>query len=55
MSKITTHQLREFQDLIEKVFQCCQDRIQYQSKKFNLPDAEQRNCSKNESGKEPGF
>ncbi|MBW1984902.1 MAG: MarR family transcriptional regulator [Deltaproteobacteria bacterium] len=42
MSKITTQQLREFQDLIEKVFQCCQDRIQYQSKKFNLPDAELR-------------
>jgi len=42
MSKITVQQLREFQDLIAKVFQCCQDRIQYQSEKFNLPDAELR-------------
>jgi DNA-binding MarR family transcriptional regulator len=42
MSKVTKQQLREFQDLIEEVFQCCQDRIQYQSEKFNLPDAEIR-------------
>ena len=42
MSKITVQQVREFQDLIAKVFQCCQDRIQYQSERFSLPDAELR-------------
>ena len=42
MPKITMQQLREFQSLIEKVFQCCQDRIQFQSEKFDLPDAELR-------------
>ena len=39
---ITEYQLNEFQTLINMLFQCCQDRLQYQSKKFNLPDAELR-------------
>jgi len=42
MSKVTKQQLSEFQESITKVFQCCQDRIHYQSEKFSLPDAELR-------------
>ena len=42
MPKITMNELRQFQELVLKVFQCCQDRIQYQSDKFELPDAELR-------------
>jgi len=38
----TEFQLREFQGLIAKLFQCCRERMQYQSEKFNLPDAELR-------------
>ena len=40
--EITTRQLQQFQDLISKLFQCCQERMQYQSDRFNLPDAELR-------------
>ena len=40
--EISTHQLQQFQDLIAKLFQCCQERMQYQSDRFNLPDAELR-------------
>ncbi len=40
--EITSHQLKQFQDLIVKLFQCCQERMQYQSDRFNLPDAELR-------------
>ena len=39
---VTEYQLREFQQLIEKLFQCCQERMQYQSERFELPDAELR-------------
>ncbi len=39
---ITEYQLNEFQSLINILFQCCQDRLQFQSKKFELPDAELR-------------
>lgn len=39
---ITDFQLNEFQSLITILFQCCQDRLQFQSKKFQLPDAELR-------------
>jgi DNA-binding MarR family transcriptional regulator len=40
--EISTFQLQQFQDLMTKLFQCCQERMQYQSEKFNLPDAELR-------------
>jgi DNA-binding MarR family transcriptional regulator len=40
--EITTHQIQLFQDLIAKLFQCCQERMQYQSNRFKLPDAELR-------------
>jgi DNA-binding MarR family transcriptional regulator len=39
---ITEYQLSEFQTLINILFQCCQDRLQFQSQKFDLPDAELR-------------
>jgi len=39
---IQRYQLQQFQDIITKLFQCCQDRFQFQSEKFNLPDAELR-------------
>ena len=35
-------QLANFQQLIAKLFQCCQERIQYQCERFQLPDAELR-------------
>jgi DNA-binding MarR family transcriptional regulator len=39
---ITPHQAKQFQLLINKLFQCCQERMQYQSDRFGLPDAELR-------------
>jgi DNA-binding MarR family transcriptional regulator len=39
---ISSNQLKQFQDLITKLFQCCQERQQYQSERFGLPDAELR-------------
>jgi DNA-binding MarR family transcriptional regulator len=39
---ISNNQLKQFQDLITKLFQCCQERMQYQSERFGLPDAEFR-------------
>jgi len=41
-SDVTQYQLVEFQNLIARLFQCCQDRMQYQSDRFRLPDAELR-------------
>ena len=41
-AEITTYQLQQFQNLISKLYQCCQERMQYQSDRFNLPDAELR-------------
>ena len=40
--RITDHQIEQFHDTITKLFQCCQERMQYQSEKFALPDAELR-------------
>jgi len=40
--EIPAFQLHQFQDLINRLFQCCQERIKYQSERFNLPDAEFR-------------
>jgi len=39
---ITEYQLNEFHTLINMLFRCCQERLQYQSRKFDLPDAELR-------------
>jgi len=39
---VSTNQLEQFQELIAKLFQCCQERMQYQCERFGLPDAEFR-------------
>ena len=36
------HQVEQFRRLILRLFQCCQERMQYQSDRFGLPDAEIR-------------
>ena len=41
-NEISPYQLEEFQKRIHKLFQCCQERTQYQSERFDLPDAELR-------------
>lgn len=41
-TEIPGYQLKQFKDLIVKLFQCCQERLQYQSERFRLPDAELR-------------
>lgn len=40
--EVSANQLRQFQELIGRLFQCCQERMQYQSDRFELPDAELR-------------
>jgi DNA-binding MarR family transcriptional regulator len=39
---IPSEQLRQFQATMLKLLQCCQERVRYQSEKFELPDAELR-------------
>jgi len=39
---VSEYQLEQFQELITKLFQCCQERMQYQCERFHLPDAELR-------------
>ena len=41
-SDVSDFQLDRFQKLISKLFQCCQERMQYQCERFQLPDAELR-------------
>ena len=41
-AEISENQLKQFQELIAKLFQCCQERMQYQCERFELPDAELR-------------
>jgi DNA-binding MarR family transcriptional regulator len=41
-SEVSGYQLDKFQDLIARLFQCCQERMQYQCERFGLPDAEFR-------------
>jgi DNA-binding MarR family transcriptional regulator len=41
-SEISIYQIEQFQTLVTKLFQCCQERIQYQCERFKLPDAELR-------------
>jgi DNA-binding MarR family transcriptional regulator len=40
--EVSGHQLKQFEELIAKLFQCCQERMQYQCDRFGLPDAELR-------------
>ena len=39
---VTDLQLKQFHELITKLYQCCHDRMMYQSERFELPDAELR-------------
>ena len=39
---VSEYQLTQFQGLILRLFQCCQERMQYQCDRFELPDAEFR-------------
>lgn len=39
---IPSYQLEQFQRLMSRLYQCCQERMQYQSVRFDLPDAELR-------------
>jgi DNA-binding MarR family transcriptional regulator len=39
---ISERQVEKFHETITKLFQCCQQRTQFQSEKFDLPDAELR-------------
>ena len=41
-SDVSDYQLAQFQELVTKLFQCCQERMQYQCDRFQLPDAELR-------------
>lgn len=40
--EISSNQVNQFQTLVTKLFQCCQERLQYQYERFKLPDAELR-------------
>ena len=40
--EITDSQVEKFEDLVAKLYQCCNERMQYQSEKFDLPDAQLR-------------
>jgi DNA-binding MarR family transcriptional regulator len=42
VGRVPDFQLKQFQELISKLFQCCQERMQYQCERFGLPDAEFR-------------
>jgi DNA-binding MarR family transcriptional regulator len=42
INEVPDYQLKQFQELILKLFQCCQERMQYQCERFELPDAELR-------------
>lgn len=39
---ISQVQVRQFAELINALYQCCQERMQYQSERFGVPDAELR-------------
>ena len=41
-NQASDNQIAQFQGLITKLFQCCQERMQYQCERFQLPDAELR-------------
>jgi len=40
--EIPGRQIEQFHETITKLYQCCQERMQFQSEKFDLPDAELR-------------
>jgi len=42
VNPIPNREVLEFQGLVDALFQCCQERMQYQSERFGLPEAELR-------------
>lgn len=42
VAQIPIHQAEQFRNLVLRLFQCCQERMQYQCERFGLPDAEIR-------------
>lgn len=41
-AEIPDFQVQQLEELVSRLFQCCQERMQYQSERFGLPDAELR-------------
>lgn len=41
-TEIPDFQVQQLEELVSRLFQCCQERMQYQSERFGLPDAELR-------------
>jgi DNA-binding MarR family transcriptional regulator len=41
-TEVSGFQVQQLGELVSKLFQCCQERMQYQSERFGLPDAELR-------------
>jgi DNA-binding MarR family transcriptional regulator len=41
-AQVSDFQLKQFKELITRLYRCCQERMQYQSERFELPDAELR-------------
>jgi DNA-binding MarR family transcriptional regulator len=41
-NSVSEFQLQQFKELIAKLYRCCQERMHYQSDRFQLPDAELR-------------
>jgi DNA-binding MarR family transcriptional regulator len=41
-NSVPSYQLQQFQNLVTRLFQCCQERMQYQCERFEMPDAELR-------------
>lgn len=41
-SDVSEFQVQQLEELVSRLFQCCQERMQYQSDRFGLPDAELR-------------
>jgi DNA-binding MarR family transcriptional regulator len=41
-SQVSSAQLQQFNDLIARLHRCCQERMQIQSERFGLPEAELR-------------
>jgi DNA-binding MarR family transcriptional regulator len=42
LNSVSPYQLQQFQNLVTRLFQCCQERMQYQCERFDMPDAELR-------------
>jgi DNA-binding MarR family transcriptional regulator len=41
-AEVSAFQVQQLEELVSRLFQCCQERMQYQSERFGLPDAELR-------------